>query len=82
MSKVVPADQLAAEADKVVRAIIANGPVALRLTMEAMDRGHDMTLDEGLALEADLFGLIAATDDMTEGLTAFLEKRPAKFQGK
>jgi enoyl-CoA hydratase len=82
VSKVVPADQLAAEADKTVRTILANGPVALKLTMEAMDRGLDMTLDEGLSLEADLFGLVAATDDMKEGLTAFLEKRPAKFQGK
>ena len=82
VSKVVPADQLAAEAEKLVRAIVANGPVALKLTMEAMDRGLDMTLDEGLALEADLFGLVAATDDMKEGLTAFLEKRPAKFQGQ
>ena len=82
VSKVVPADQLAAEADRMLRAILANGPVALKLTMEAMDRGLDMTLDEGLSLEADLFGLVAATDDMKEGLTAFLEKRPAKFQGQ
>jgi enoyl-CoA hydratase len=82
VSKVVPADQLAAEADKLIRTILANGPVALKLTMEAMDRGLDMTLGEGLALEADLFGVVAATGDMKEGLTAFLEKRPAKFQGK
>lgn len=82
VSKVVPADQLAAEADKLVRTIIANGPLALKLTMEAVDRGLDMTLEEGLALEADAFGLVAATDDMKEGLTAFLEKRAARFQGK
>ncbi len=82
VSKVVPADQLAAEADKLARTIIANGPLALKLTMEAVDRGLDMTLGEGLALEADAFGLVAATDDMKEGLTAFLEKRPAKFEGK
>jgi enoyl-CoA hydratase len=82
VSKVVPADQLAAEADKLLRTIALNGPLALKLTMEAVDRGLDMTLAEGLALEADAFGLVAATDDMKEGLTAFLEKRPAKFQGK
>jgi len=82
VSRVVPLDQLAAEADKLMRTIIANGPLALRLTMEAVDRGLDMTLDEGLALEADAFGLVAATEDMKEGLTAFLEKRPARFTGK
>ena len=77
-----PADQLLAEAGKLMRAILANGPLALKLTMEAVDRGLDVTLEEGLRLEADAFGLVAATDDMKEGLTAFLEKRPAKFQGK
>jgi len=82
VSKVVPADQLAAEADRLMRTILANGPLALKLTMEAVDRGLDMTLAEGLALEADAFGLVAATDDMKEGLTAFLAKRPAKFEGK
>ena len=82
VSKVVPPDQLLAEADKLMRTILANGPVALQLTMEAVDRGLDMTLDEGLRLEADAFGLVAATEDMKEGLTAFLEKRAARFQGK
>jgi len=82
VSKVVPADKLLAEADKLMRTILANGPLALKLTMEAVDRGLDVTLEEGLRLEADAFGLVAATDDMKEGLTAFLEKRPAKFQGK
>ncbi len=82
VTKVVPADQLAAEADKLMRTIIANGPLALKLTMEAVDRGLDMTLDEGLALEADAFGLVAATEDMKEGLGAFLERRSARFMGK
>ena len=82
VSKVVPPDQLLPEAEKLMRAILANGPVALQLTMQAVDRGLDMTLDEGLKLEADAFGLVAATEDMKEGLTAFLEKRAARFQGK
>ena len=82
VSKVVPADQLLGEADRLMRAILANGPLALKLTIEAVDRGLDLTLEDGLRLEADAFGLVSATDDMKEGLTAFLEKRPAKFQGK
>jgi enoyl-CoA hydratase len=58
------------------------GPLAVRLAMEAVDQGLEMSLDEGLLLEANHFGLLAATQDMKEGLTAFLEKRSAKFQGR
>jgi enoyl-CoA hydratase len=82
VTRVVPADQLVAEAERTLRAILANGPVAVKLTLEAVDRGLDMPLGAALALEADAFGLAAATDDMKEGLTAFLEKRAAKFKGQ
>ncbi len=82
VSKVVPADRLLPEADALIRTVLANGPIAVQLVMEAVDRGLEMTLEEGLALEADAFGLVAATADMKEGLTAFLEKRQARFQGK
>jgi enoyl-CoA hydratase/carnithine racemase len=50
--------------------------------MEAVDRGLDLSLDDGLLLEANHFGLLAATEDMREGTTAFLEKREARFTGK
>jgi enoyl-CoA hydratase len=82
VTKVVPADQLMAEAEKLMRTILANGPVAVALTIEAVHQGLEMTLAEGLQLEANVFGLVAATQDMKEGLTAFLEKRPARFAGK
>ena len=82
VSKVVPLDQLMAEADKLMRTIIAKGPAALKLTMEAVDRGLATSLEDGLRIEADAFGLVASTEDMKEGLKAFLEKRPAKFTGK
>jgi enoyl-CoA hydratase len=82
VSKVVPQDQLMAEAEKAMRAIIAKAPIALALAIDAVDRGLEMTLEEGLRLEADAFGLVASTRDMKEGLAAFLEKRPAKFEGK
>src|SRR5437667_139290 len=82
VNKVVPADQLLAEAVKLLRGILSMGPLAVRLSMEAVDEGLEMTLEEGLLLEANHFGLLAATQDMKEGLTAFLEKRPAKFQGR
>lgn len=82
VSKVVPQDQLMAEAEKAMRAIIAKAPIALALAIDAVDRGLEMTLEEGLRLEADAFGLVASTRDMKEGLAAFLEKRPARFEGK
>jgi enoyl-CoA hydratase/carnithine racemase len=76
-----PAELMVA-AEAMARKIIANGPIAVRFTMEAIERGFDMSLAEGLLHEATLFGLIAATEDMREGTRAFLEKRPARFQGK
>ncbi len=63
------------------KAILANGPIACRYVLEAVHRGLGMPLAEGLSYEATLFGLCAATTDMKEGMTAFLEKRPARFSG-
>ncbi len=82
VNKVVPAADLLAESEKVLRGILAMGPLAVRLSIEAIDTGLEMTLDEGLLLEANHFGLLAATADMKEGTTAFLEKRAARFQGR
>lgn len=82
VNKVVPAANLLAESEKMMRGILAMGPLAVQLSMEAVDQGLEMSLDEGLLLEANHFGLLAATQDMKEGLTAFLEKRSAKFSGR
>jgi len=82
VNKVVPAAELAAESEKLLRGILAMGPLAVRLSLEAVERGLDMSMDEGLLLEANHFGLLAATADMKEGLTAFLEKRAPKFAGR
>jgi enoyl-CoA hydratase len=82
VNRVVPAEALLAESEKMLRGILAMGPLAVRLSMEAVDQGLEMTLDEGLLLEANHFGLLASTQDTKEGLTAFLEKRSARFQGR
>ncbi len=82
VTKVVPADRLLAESELLLRTILAMGPLAVRLAKEAVDQGLDMTLDDGSRLEANLFGLLASSQDMKEGLTAFLEKRAAKFAGR
>jgi enoyl-CoA hydratase len=76
-----PAELLPA-AEVLAKKIIANAPVAVRYAMEAIERGVEMPQEEGLFLEATLFGLACATEDMREGTKAFLEKRAAKFVGK
>jgi enoyl-CoA hydratase len=82
VNRVFPKDKLLAEAEALLRRMIANGPVSLRLTLEAVNAGLEMPQGVGQNLEASLFGLLCATEDMKEGTKAFLEKRPAKFQGK
>jgi enoyl-CoA hydratase len=74
--------ELLPAAEALAKKIIANAPVAVKYAMEAIERGIEMPQEEGLFLEATLFGLACATEDMREGTKAFLEKRPAKFLGK
>jgi enoyl-CoA hydratase len=76
-----PAELLPA-AEAMANKIIEKAPLAVKYCMEAIERGVEMPLAEGLFLEATLFGLCCATEDMREGTKAFLEKRPAQFQGK
>jgi enoyl-CoA hydratase/carnithine racemase len=76
-----PAELLPA-AEALAKKIIANAPLAVKFTMEAIERGVEMPQEEGQFLEATLFGISAATEDMREGTRAFLEKRPAQFRGK
>jgi enoyl-CoA hydratase len=82
VNEVLPADKLISRAEEIAAKIIANAPLAIQYCMEAVNQGLNMTLQEGLFLEATLFSVCCATDDKQEGTTAFLEKRPAKFQGK
>jgi len=82
VNRVVEPAELLATAESIAKKIIANAPLAVKYAMEAVERGIEMSLEEGLFLEATLFGLCCATDDMHEGTRAFLEKRPAEFQGR
>lgn len=82
VNRVVAADALIQAATEMLRQILANGPLAVAACIEAVGLGLDMPLDGALAMEAAHFGLLAATSDMREGTTAFLEKRPAEFKGK
>jgi enoyl-CoA hydratase len=79
---VVESSDLLATAEAIAKKIIANAPLAVKYALEAVEHGMEMPQEEGLYLEATLFGLSCATQDMREGTRAFLEKRPAKFEGR
>lgn len=82
VNQVVPLNDLMAAAESLARKIMANGPLAVRFAMEAVNHGLEMSEAEGQFLEATLFGLCCTTEDKNEGTRAFLEKRPAKFTGR
>lgn len=82
VNQVVPADQLMSAAEEMARKIASRSPVAVRAAIEAINLGSDMSFEEGQFLEATLFGLLCASEDMKEGMKAFLEKRPPLFPGK
>ncbi|MGM0670076.1 MAG: enoyl-CoA hydratase/isomerase family protein, partial [Gemmatimonadota bacterium] len=82
VSGVVPREDLLEEAKTLLRKVTKNGPQAVRLALESIYRAQDAPLFEALATEASLFGLLASTEDMQEGMTAFLEKRKPDFKGR
>jgi enoyl-CoA hydratase len=79
VNRVVPREQLLDEAVKLAQAILKNGPLAVSAALESVTRGAGLSMGDAQRLEAGLFGILAATDDMHEGMNAFLQKRPAAF---
>lgn len=75
-------EDLLEETLSIARKLAAQAPISTRFILEAVNRGTDLSLSDGCALEATLFGLIASSSDTKEGLTAFLEKRKAEFTGE
>ena len=82
VNAVLPPEELMSGALALAKKILRNGPIAVRYALEAVNRGATAGLAEGLAMEQQLFGLINATVDVKEGLSAFLEKRKAEFRGE
>ena len=82
VNRVVPAAELLDTATALMKQMIANGPLALAACIEAVDRGLEATLDDGLLLEAVQFGVLSGTSDMREGTQAFLAKRTPAFTGR
>lgn len=81
VNQVVPTGEALAGARKMAGKILAQSPVAVSLAMSAVRQGLEMSLTAGLAYESSLFGLVSGTEDMKEGMAAFLEKRKPKFTG-
>ncbi|HSJ09743.1 MAG TPA: enoyl-CoA hydratase-related protein [Longimicrobiales bacterium] len=67
---------------QIARKMVANGPIAIAMALESLDHGMSSTIDDAQVLESNLFGLLASTEDMREGMSAFLEKRKASFRSK
>jgi enoyl-CoA hydratase/carnithine racemase len=82
VNRVVAPSDLLAEACRLAGQLARQAPTAVRFILTAVNRGLDMSLAEGSAYEATLFGLVTATDDMREGTRAFLEKRAPAFTGR
>jgi len=82
VSAVVPADDLLDEAKTFIRKVTKNGPLAVRMVLESIYHGLDTATADALDYESSLFGLLASTEDMHEGMGAFLEKRKPDFKGR
>lgn len=82
VNRLFEAAELRAGTLKMVETILSRGPLAVRLALETIARGLNMSQQEGEVIETDMFGLASTTEDMREGMAAFLEKRKPNFQGK
>ena len=81
VNRIAPAAELTETTHALAKQILKNGPLALAMATESVLRGTETSLEEGLRIECDLFGIISSTDDMREGLNAFLEKRKPNYKG-
>jgi enoyl-CoA hydratase len=82
ITKIVPIESLMPEVEALAKAMAAKAPVSLRYIKEAINKGLDLTMEQGLRLEADLYFLLHTTGDRTEGIKAFQQKRPPEFKGQ
>jgi enoyl-CoA hydratase len=82
INKITPLDSLMRTCEEMARVFLSKGSLAVRYALEAIEEGIQVSIDEGCEIEANFFGLCFATEDMKEGVKAFLERREAKFRGR
>jgi enoyl-CoA hydratase/carnithine racemase len=82
VNKIVPSEHLMITVSEMAQEMASKAPIALRYTKEAISKGMEMTLEQGLCLEADLYLLLHTTQDRTDGIQAFREKKVPKFEGR
>lgn len=82
VNEVVPAKGLISRAEAILKQIFGNAPLAVKFSLEAVNKGLETSQSEGLTLEASFFGILAGTEDKKEGTSAFLEKRATQFKGR
>ena len=82
VNEVVPKTELIGRAEAILNQIGANAPLSVRYALEAVNKGMETSLAEGLVLESTFVAICTSTEDKKEGTSAFLQKRPAKFQGR
>jgi enoyl-CoA hydratase/carnithine racemase len=82
VNEVVPLTNLIPRAEAILNQIISNAPLGVKFSIDAVNKGLDGTVSEGLLIEAALFGVCAGSEDKKEGTTAFLSKRAPQFQGR
>lgn len=82
VNEVVPAADVITRCEAILKQIFSNAPIAVKYSLEAVNKGLETSVAEGSSLEASLFGLCAGTEDKREGTQAFLQKRSPQFQGR
>jgi enoyl-CoA hydratase len=82
VNEIVPSGSLIDRAEAILGQVAANAPIAVKFSLDAVNKGLDSSQGAGLALEASYFGICAASEDKKEGTSAFLEKRPPRFRGR
>ena len=82
VSEVLAADDFLTHVDEVLSGLLGKGPIALRLGKEAVHKAMDLTLDQGVRLEEDLYALLQTTQDRAEGVESFLARRKPRFTGR
>ncbi|MBA1393375.1 crotonase, partial [Lactobacillus sp. XV13L] len=82
LDELVEPDELMNKAHDIANQVMQNGPVAVALAKYSVDRGADLPLDVAIDMESQIWAETFATEDQTEGMSAFLEKRKASFSGK